>query len=134
VPRRLLLWSREKGEWETEEVGPEMCRNIWKNARSCSPQERKIPGSADTAKEGLREESASLPDNGYFATGSSLDDGYYNDELSLAQSKEEQPRGRSRKRRLSFEETQDYDDADWSRLQKKRNIAPFNNKHSTKQC
>jgi hypothetical protein len=132
VPRRLLLWSREKGEWETEEVGPEMCRNIWKNARSRSPQKRKIPRSADTAEERLGEESPSLPDSGYFATGPSLDGGYYNDELSPAELEEEQPRGRSRKRRLSFEETQDCDDADWSRLQKRKNIAPFDER-STKQ-
>jgi hypothetical protein len=132
VPRRLLLWSREKGEWETEEAGPEMCRTIWKNARSRSPQKRKIPRSADTAEERLGEESPSLPDSGYFATGPSLDDGYYNDELSPTELEEEHPRGRSRKRRLSFKEKQDCDDADWSRLQKRKNIAPFDG-HSTKQ-
>jgi hypothetical protein len=119
VPRRLLLWSREKGEWETEEASPEMCRKIWKNARSRSPRKRSAPRSADAAEELLAEVSLSLCDSGYFGPDTSENDGWYNDEPGLAERQEEEARGRSRKRRLSFEEEQDCKDSGRSRLRKR---------------
>ncbi|KXX76683.1 hypothetical protein MMYC01_206511 [Madurella mycetomatis] len=117
VPRRLLLWSREKEEWETEEASPEMCRKMWKNARSRSPRKRSAPRSADAAEELLAEDSLSLFDSGYFGTDTSENDGCYNDELG-PERQEEKPRGRSRKRRLSLEE-QDCKDFGRSRLRRK---------------
>ncbi|KAL2190587.1 hypothetical protein L209DRAFT_750722 [Thermothelomyces heterothallicus CBS 203.75] len=119
VPRRLLLWSREKGEWETEEASPEMCRKMWKNARSCSPRKRSAPRSADAAEELLAKESPRLYDSGYFGADTSENDGCYNDELGPAERQEDQPRGRSRKRRVSFEEEQDCKDSDRSRLRRR---------------
>ncbi|KAK4243564.1 hypothetical protein C7999DRAFT_36109 [Corynascus novoguineensis] len=89
---------------------------MWKNARSRSPRKRSAPWSADTAG---AEESLSLFDSGYFGTDTSENDGCHNDELGPAERQEEEPRGRSRKRRLSFEEEQDCKDSGWSRLRRK---------------
>lgn len=116
VPRRLLLWSSEKGEWETAEASPEMCRKIWKNARSRSPRKRSAPRSTDAAEELLVEESLSLLDSGYFGTDTSENDSCYNGGLGPAALQEE-PRGRPRKRRLSLEE-QSYADSSRSRLRR----------------
>ena len=111
VPRRLLLWSCEKGEWEIEEASPEMCKKMWKNARSRSPRKRSAPRPANAAEELLAEESLSLFNNGYFRADTSKNDGYYNDELDPTRRQTEEPRGRSRKRRLSLEEEQDCKDS-----------------------
>lgn len=90
VPRRLLLWNPENGEWETKEVGPEIYRKMWKNTRSRSPTERSAPRSADAAG---AEESLSLFNSGYFGTDTSENDGCYNGELGLVERQEEEPRG-----------------------------------------
>ena len=106
VPRRLLLWSREKGEWETETASPEMCRTMWKNARSRSPRKRSAPTSVDDAAAAaeeqllLAEECLGLLDSGY--SGTDENDG--NDGLGPAPRRSEKPRGRLRKRKLSLEE------------------------------
>jgi hypothetical protein len=119
VPRRLLLWYREKGEWETEEASPEMCRKIWKNARSRSPRKRSAPRSANAADELLEEESLNVYDSGYFGTDTfENDDGCHKDKLGPAERQGEGPRGRSRKRSLSFEEEQDCEDSGRSRLRR----------------
>ncbi|EJT71213.1 hypothetical protein GGTG_10473 [Gaeumannomyces tritici R3-111a-1] len=111
VPRRLLLWSRDKGEWETEEASPEMCRQLWMNSRSRSPRKRSAPRSTGAAEELLVGESLGLYDSGYSRTDASEDDVYYyDDELGTAERQEEEPRGRSRKRRLSSEAERDCDD------------------------
>jgi hypothetical protein len=123
VPRRLLLWSREKGEWEIEEASPEMCRKMWKNARSRSPKKRSAPRSTDAADELLAEESLSLCDSGYFGTDTSENDGCYDDELGPAGRQEEEPRGRSRKRRLSLEGEQDCKGSGRSRLRRKMHLS-----------
>lgn len=68
VPRRLLLWSCEKGEWEIEEASPEMCRKMWENARSRSPRKRSALMSADTAEEALN-----LFDSSYFRTDDTIE-------------------------------------------------------------
>jgi len=119
VPRRLLLWSREKGEWETEEASPKMCRNMWKNARSRSPRKRSAPRFTDAAEELLAEESLGLFDSGYFRTNTSENDGFYNDELGPVGRQEEELRGRLRKRKLSFEDVQDCKDSRRSWLKRK---------------
>ncbi|KAK4136067.1 hypothetical protein BT67DRAFT_230664 [Trichocladium antarcticum] len=103
VPRRLLLWSREKGEWETEEASPEMCRKMWKNARSRSPEKRSAPRSTDAAEELLVGGSPGLFDSGYFETDTSANHGCDYDELGSVKRQEEEPRGRSRKRKFSLE-------------------------------
>ncbi|KAK4172852.1 hypothetical protein QBC36DRAFT_336971, partial [Triangularia setosa] len=107
VPRRLLLWSREKGEWETEEVSPEMCRQMWKNARSRSPRKRSAPRSDDTTDEILAMESPSPRDSGYFGRDTLGNDGCYNDEFGYAKQYEEERLGRLRKRKRSSEELVD---------------------------
>ncbi|KAK5657416.1 hypothetical protein OQA88_2988 [Cercophora sp. LCS_1] len=118
VPRHLLIWSREKGEWETEEASPEMCRKMWKNARSRSPRKRSAPGSADAVDELLADECPSLFDSGYLGTDSSENGGCDYDELGPAK-RQEEPRGRLRKRRLSLEEEQYCKDSGRSRLRRK---------------
>ncbi len=115
VPRRLLLWSREKGRWETEEASPEMCRMMWKNARSRSPRKRSAPRSAEVAEDRLADESLNLLDSGYFGTNTPESHGCYLDELGRAERLEEL-RGRPRKRRLSLEQEQDYKDSRRSRV------------------
>lgn len=110
VPKHLLLWSREKEEWETETASPEMCRTMWKNARSHSPRKRSAPTSADNAAAAaeeqllLAEECLGLLDSGY--SGTNEDD----DNLGPAPRRSEKPRGRLRKRKLSLEEDEDEDD------------------------
>lgn len=96
-----------------------MCRNIRKNARSRSPRKRSATRSTDVAEELLAEESLNHPDSGYFGTDTSENDGCYNDELGPAGRQEEEPRGRLRKRRLSFENEQDYKDPRRSLLKRK---------------
>ena len=122
VPRRLLLWSHEEGEWVTEAASPEMCRKMWKNARSRSPRKRSAPRSSDDAVEEelllLAEECLGLFDSGCSGTSSSDNHGHdEDDELGPAEEREEKPRGRLRKRRLSLdnEEEQGYKDAGRSR-------------------
>ena len=122
VPRRLLLWSREKGEWEAEEASPEMCTKMWKNARSRSPRKRSAPMSADAAEEPLAEEAPSLFDSGYLGADDTTEYAvHYDGELGPAEPHaEEEPRGRSRKRRLSLEdEEQDGRGSGRSRLRRK---------------
>lgn len=116
IPRRLLLWNPEKGERESKEASPEICRKMWKNARSRSLRKRSAPRSANAAG---AKESLSLFDSGHFGTDTSENDSCYNDELGLAEQQEEEPRALSRKRRLSFEEEQDCEDSGWSRLRRK---------------
>lgn len=104
VPRRLFLWNHEKGEWETEEASPEMCRKMWKNARSRSPKKRSAPRSTDAAEELLAGGSPGLFDCGYFETDTSANHGCDYDELGSIIPQEEEPRGRSRKRKFALEE------------------------------
>ncbi|KAK0737329.1 hypothetical protein B0T21DRAFT_286976, partial [Apiosordaria backusii] len=107
MPRRLLLWSPEERKWKTEEASPEMCRQMWTNARSRSPKKRSAARSADAADEILAMESRSLHDSGYFGRDTFENDGYYDDDLGPAEQDEEEHRGRSRKRRRRTEEEQD---------------------------
>ncbi|KAL8364572.1 hypothetical protein RB595_003723 [Gaeumannomyces hyphopodioides] len=119
VPRRLLLWSCGKGEWETEKASPEMCRQMWKSSRSRSPRKRSAPRSAGAAEELLVEESLDLYDSGYFGTDVFENDGCYSNELGPAKWQKEEPRGRLRKRRLSSEGEQGYKDSGRSLLRRK---------------
>lgn len=103
VPRRLLLWSRETGEWEAEDTSLEMCRKIRKNTRSQSPKKRSAPTPADVTEE-LVKEGFDLFDSASFETDTSGGDGLYEDELVfIEEEQEEEPRGRSLKRRRSLE-------------------------------
>ncbi|KAL2165833.1 hypothetical protein VTG60DRAFT_3738 [Thermothelomyces hinnuleus] len=77
VPRRLLLWNREEGEWEIEEASPEMCRKMWNNARSWSPRKRSAPRSADAADELLTEDNVSPIDSGCFGANPSENGGFF---------------------------------------------------------
>ncbi|KAK4171519.1 hypothetical protein QBC36DRAFT_339777 [Triangularia setosa] len=83
--------------FEAEEVSPEMCRQMWKNARSRSPRKRSPPRSDDAADEILAMESPNTLEN----------DGCYNDEFSYTKQYEEQRLGRLRKRKRSSEELVD---------------------------
>jgi hypothetical protein len=95
VPRRLLLWSGEKGEWEAAEASPEMCRKMWQNARSRLPGKRSAPrSSADAAEDRLAEEGFGLLDSGDFGADTSGNDGWYDDELGAAERSREKTRGR----------------------------------------
>ncbi|PMB64022.1 hypothetical protein BM221_010187 [Beauveria bassiana] len=89
VPRRLLLWSCEKEKWETTEASPEMCRKMWKNARSRSPRKRSAPRSTGASEELLAKDSVGLIDSGYFETDN------YDSAFNPSKWQEEEPRGRS---------------------------------------
>ncbi|KAK3299537.1 uncharacterized protein B0H64DRAFT_388898 [Chaetomium fimeti] len=121
VPRRLLLWSGETGQWEAEDTSPEICRKIWKNTRSRSPRKRSAPTPADTAEDLLIEDGLGLFDGASFGTDTSEDHGFYDDELSPPErQQEEEPRGRSRKRRRSLElEQQDCGNGNRSLVRRK---------------
>ena len=91
-----------------------MCRKIWKNARSRSPKKRSAPTPADTAEELLGEEGLGVFDSAFFQTDTSENDGFYGDELiPPEEEQEEEPRGRSLKRRRSLE--QDSGGRSWPR-------------------
>ena len=134
IPRHLLLWSREKGEWETEQASPELCTKIWKNARSRSPRKRSAPPSADAAEELLAQERVGLldSDSGFFGADIYEKDGCCSDEFGPAerQWQEEEPRGRSRKRRLSLKGEQECEDSDRFRL--KRQVLPSDIERASK--
>ncbi|KAK4173091.1 hypothetical protein QBC36DRAFT_389979 [Triangularia setosa] len=93
--------------FETEEVSPEMCRQMWKNARSRSPRKRSPPRSDDAADEILAMESPSPHDSGYFGRDTLENDGCYNDEFGYAKQYEGERLGRLRKRKCSSEELGD---------------------------
>lgn len=100
MPRRLLLWSCERGEWETEEASPELCGQIWKNSRSRSPRKRSTPGSDDPTDEILGMESLNPRDSGYFGRDTLKNDGCYDiDEFGYSKQYEEERLGRPRKRK-----------------------------------
>lgn len=119
MPRYLLLWSREKGEWDTEEASPEMCRKMWRSARSRSPRERSAPRAADGAGELLIEEYLGLFNSTCFRTNTAKNNSRGKCELDSAERQEAKPRGRPRKRRFSLKGERDGKDPGRSGLRRK---------------
>lgn len=118
VPRRVLLVKPESRDWIVEEASREMCRKMWRAARSRSPKKRSIPRSAEAADELLAESSLSPSDSGYFGTNAFEHFSCYDHDFGPAEAQEAEPRGRSRKRRFSAGE-QHTKDSGQSHLRKK---------------
>ncbi|TLS25537.1 hypothetical protein PpBr36_07859 [Pyricularia pennisetigena] len=102
--------------------------NLWHN-RATHPipetvtVERSAPMSANDAEDLLGEVSLSLYGSGYFGTDASVRYDPYLDVLDPAERQKEEPRGRSRKRRLGCEEEQNCKDFGQSRLRRKMELS-----------